>query len=275
MSQASSLTTVTTHGGNTIPRACSLRRVSITLNNYTEEELHLMVTTAIQKNWKYIIGKEIGAEGTPHLQCYFEFTSPIKFRTVKNYFPRCHIEKSKGTRLQNMQYCMKDNNYETNLPIKRDKKQLLLTTKFKDITWRPWQQELLDFIATTPDDRTVHWYCDRGGSSGKSFMTQYLALMGKTIVVEGKKADVFHKIVEWEADENREDFNTVIWDMPRAYRKDFVNYGALEQIKNGFIISGKYEGGEAHFQSPHLIVFANEEPDYNKFSADRWVIKFL
>lgn len=269
------VTTVTTSEGNTIPRTKTLRRVSITLNNYTEEELHLMVTTAIEKNWKYIIGKEVGAEGTPHLQCYFEFGTPLQFRTVKNYFPRCHIEPSKGTRQQNMLYCMKDNNYETNMPVKRDKKQLLMTTKFKDIVWKPWQSELLTYLETKPDDRKVRWYVDANGGSGKSFITQYLDLTGKTIVVTGKSADIFYKIVEWEADENKEDFKTVIVDMPRAYRKDFVNYSCLEQIKNGFIISGKYEGGQAHFESPHLIIFANQEPDYNKFSLDRWEVKFL
>lgn len=59
-----------------------------------------------------IIGKEVGAEGTPHLQAYFSRKSPVKFRSVKNAFPRAHIEKSRGNHAQNRAYCSKDGQCE-------------------------------------------------------------------------------------------------------------------------------------------------------------------
>lgn len=61
----------------------------------------------------------------------------------------------------------------------------------------------------------------------------------------------------------------IVVDCPRS-QQDYINYGAIEQIKNGLIFSGKYEGTQLVFNSPHVIVFANEPPDYSKMSMDRW-----
>ena len=60
-------------------------------------------------------------------------------------------------------------------------------------------------------------------------------------------------------------------DIPR-HQLDYVGYGALEQLKNGMIYSGKYEGGTCLFDNPHVIVFANEPPKIEKMSLDRWKI---
>ena len=63
----------------------------------------------------------------------------------------------------------------------------------------------------------------------------------------------------------------ILLDIPRA-SKDFINYGAIEQLKNGCLYSGKYEGGDCIFPHPHVICFANEEPDKDMMSKDRWDI---
>ncbi len=66
----------------------------------------------------------------------------------------------------------------------------------------------------------------------------------------------------------------MILDLPR-HNVDYVNYGLLEQLKNGCMFSGKYEGGQFVFPIPHVVVFANQAPDMSKFSLDRWLIKSL
>ncbi len=102
-------------GGNTNYSAKMTRRYCLTINNYTIGEL-LHVTSIFQKkNYKYIVGQETGKKNlTKHLQIYFESKNPIRFSTVKNMFPRAHIEKAIGNRKQNIVYCSKDGNYETN-----------------------------------------------------------------------------------------------------------------------------------------------------------------
>jgi hypothetical protein len=40
-----------------------------------------------------------------------------------------------------------------------------------------------------------------------------------------------------------------------------------------FFFNGKYEGGMVHGKCPHVIVFANEEPDYNKMTDNRFIVR--
>ena len=50
---------------------------------------------------------------------------------------------------------------------------------------------------------------------------------------------------------------------------DYVNYGALEQLKNGLVYNTKYESGMRMFDTPHVVVFSNFPPDETKISPDR------
>lgn len=86
-----------------------MRNMFITLNNWTEEEY---VKLSGMKGVKYyVIGKECGEQGTPHLQGYFEFTGGKRLSTIKKLLPRIHIEKRKGTPKQASDYCKKEGNY--------------------------------------------------------------------------------------------------------------------------------------------------------------------
>ena len=81
------------------------RRWSWTLNNYTAEDL-----LEINKiPYKYIIyGDEYGKNNTNHLQGYLEFADAKSFTRIKKYLPKAHIEKSRGTPMENKEYCSKD-----------------------------------------------------------------------------------------------------------------------------------------------------------------------
>jgi hypothetical protein len=66
----------------------------------------------------------------------------------------------------------------------------------------------------------------------------------------------------------------VIFDIPRV-NKGQISYQALEQIKNGMLFNSKYESGMCRFNSPHILVFSNDEPHYESLSEDRWLIEEL
>lgn len=85
-----------------------VRNFCFTLNNYTQEE-----EDDIKKiHHEYIIyGKEIGEEGTPHLQGYIELTKKMRFSSVKKLMPRAHIEARRGTQQQAIDYCKKEGNF--------------------------------------------------------------------------------------------------------------------------------------------------------------------
>ena len=88
------------------------RNFCFTLNNYTQEEVNKI------DNFKYkylVYGKEIGEQGTKHLQGYCELHNPMRLATLKNQFStRAHYEKRRGTQDQAIDYCKKDNDFTEN-----------------------------------------------------------------------------------------------------------------------------------------------------------------
>lgn len=84
-----------------------------TLNNYTAQELTHLETLSLaigSKGIKYLCyGKEVGSEGTPHLQGYTYLNNPVRMSTMKTLLGsiRIHLESSKGSSQQNRLYCQK------------------------------------------------------------------------------------------------------------------------------------------------------------------------
>lgn len=80
-----------------------------TLNNWDEVQREKL----IEVDYNYmIIGKEVGENGTPHLQGYIEFRSRKRLKTVKKINNNIHWEPRRGTQRQAIEYCMKDGDYE-------------------------------------------------------------------------------------------------------------------------------------------------------------------
>lgn len=88
----------------------SSRRWTWTFNNPQIEEIAKIKDLCNKEGVLYLIFQlEKGEKGTPHLQGYIRTKNPIRFSTLKNWFPRApHLEKSKGTDSQNKKYCSKE-----------------------------------------------------------------------------------------------------------------------------------------------------------------------
>lgn len=259
MDISSAATSATDCRGNT--KSLQSRKWVFTLNNWNEEEYNNIKNFCCDKLY-YIIGQEVGDNGTPHLQGYIRSKGGIRFETIKKLIPRAHIEHAKGSDEENFMYCSKQNKFITN-----DKKHRLLGL-YNNIVWKPWQKNILDIIEEEPDNRKMYFIVDKKGNNGKSFLCKYIALTKKCIIADGKKNDIFNQIKTF--DEMDEVPKIVLLDVPRD-SENYVSYGAIEQIKNGLIYSGKYEGGQVIFDVPHVFIFSNEHLNYKKFSKDRIV----
>lgn len=77
-----------------------------TLNNYTNEEEEFLKLI----NCEYLVfGKEVGENGTAHLQGYIEFSTNRKLNRIKREISeRAHWERRKGKAVQAAEYCKKD-----------------------------------------------------------------------------------------------------------------------------------------------------------------------
>lgn len=89
------------------------KRWSWTLNAPSEQELTVLNQFIIElpEGMSYLLfGKEVApTTGLAHLQGYVEFANRVSMLQVKKLISaRMHLEKSKGTPLQNQTYCMKD-----------------------------------------------------------------------------------------------------------------------------------------------------------------------
>lgn len=84
----------------------------MTINNYTEEEYELLKNELHSNTVEsYVIGKEVGEKGTKHLQIYIYWKHGKSFNAMKKQFPRAHIEKARGNKQHNFDYCTKEGNF--------------------------------------------------------------------------------------------------------------------------------------------------------------------
>lgn len=254
--------------GNTSPQTSmsemTLKRVSpskswcFTHNNWNVDQLDQLVQTFVKCDMSYIIGREIGECGTPHLQG-FVHSKKVKFRPIEkfklDFSP--HWEKCKGTFDQNVTYCSKEGDFLTNIDMEEP---LDCEEPYG------WQLQVMDIIKDKPDKRTIHWFWEPNGNVGKSELVRYLVIKHDAIVCAGKAADMKYQITQM-----KKKPKLVIFDIPRV-NLDYISYTGIEEIKNGVFASQKYESGMCVMNRPHVVIFANSEPRIHAMSSDRWHI---
>lgn len=245
--------------GNTKTKtqANQCKKWCFTLNNYTKNEYLDILDTLESKKIDYIIGEEIGEQGTPHLQGYIESPKKIRWTELK-LTNKIHWEVARGSRDKNIIYCSKEGKFKCT----RKLKPITTITKLYD-----WQQNIVNLYNTEPDGRSVYWYVDEVGGKGKSSFCKYMYIKYDCITIQGGKlADIMNIIF------NLKDIpKMLIIDVPRC-NTNKVSYSAIECILNGMITNTKFETGIKVFNPPHVLVFSNYYPDDSKLSEDRWNI---
>jgi len=277
-----------------------LRNVCFIWNNPPPEAIDEILD---DPHWKYIIVGVEGAEEkkTPHLQCYGELLKRTRFSTVKNRYPRVHLEARKGNAQQAADYCKKEGSFKEKGTISSPGKRTDLDTlrsmvkegkswleimescdsAFRyanavkeyiriynasqqtplQLTLRSWQEQVVALVGTTPHPRTVNWYWDDRGNTGKSTLCRYLVRnFNAFYCTGGKHADISHSY---------DSQKICLFDFERD-QQDKIPYRILTQLKNGMMFSGKYNSHMKIFDSPHVFVFANFQPERAKLSLDRW-----
>jgi hypothetical protein len=233
-----------------------------TLNNHTLENIKNIEESSSIK--RYSFQEETGESGTPHLQGYIEFITKRRPKSIFENF-NAHWEKCKRIK-DAIAYTQKEDTRTGNQYLKGIKKiRPLSYIKYDDLY--PWQKKISDLCKTEPDDRTINWLWEQTGNVGKSALVRHLCIMHGALLVSGKAADIKYQIAN-----AREVPEIIIWDIPRTAR-NYVNYCALEEVKNGCFASNKYESKMIIINSPHVICFANFEPEYANMSEDRWKVQ--
>lgn len=128
-------------------------RWCFTINNYNTnlpDWLDILHDLELNKVIRYcVIGDEVGAQGTNHLQGYIAFNCRKYFTWMMGIFRhQAHIEPCKGTEAQNIDYCTKDHNivYEYGTPqiSRSNSKQidhLQIYKDFKEMPFTLWKDK--------------------------------------------------------------------------------------------------------------------------------------
>lgn len=263
--------------GNTKLSPKEYRSLNFTYNNYTKvEKSEILTWLKSRKNMSYIFQEETGEEtGTPHLQGAFKSKSPIRFDTLKKLFPRVRWSNTISWKASII-YCSKTETrtgeiYKSDDIILEEEREPIRDPLAGKELYK-YQEEILNLIKERADERVVNWYWSKGGKVGKSALVKHIYMhnIKKTIIANGKGNDV-RNLINNHINEEKKELKIVLLDIVRS-NEEYVSYEVIEQIKNGLLYSGKYEGGTCLFNSPHLFVFANFEPNKKRLSKDRWNI---
>lgn len=244
-----------------------------TLNNYNMDDWTKLKTYFINNKMEYIIGKEIGEQGTHHLQGYFEWNNKDgkrleNIKKINETFYKLHLENRKGSREQAVKYCAKDNEYICSNKLEKLCESWEYTGNDlpKEVDFYEWEQKLLEILKRPINNRKIIWIYDIIGNVGKTMFSKWLCFYeNASIVQKGKYNDIMNYVY------NVKKLTTLIIDVPRSSGNN-VSYNAIESIKSGIICNMKYETGMKLINAPNVIVFSNEYPDIEMLSKDRWEI---
>lgn len=280
-----------------------------TLNNYTAvDELHL--SSLVEDNvCRYLIyGKEVAETGTPHLQGFVQFYIRKRMTQCRNLISdRAYFELARDVDAA-VDYCKKEHDFVeygilerscgrrtdleafkadvksgvTDLAVLRETHSSVLakyhrfaldyvndnigTRHTKAHPLYQWQYDLKVLLDAEPDDRHIIFIVDFDGNSGKSWFCHRYAYENEDvqIIPPGKKNDMCYAL--------RLDIRVLFIDAPRSKQGDYIQYDFLEEVKNGYIFSPKYESRTKSLKPCHVVVMMNEDPDMNKLSPDRYQI---
>ena len=145
-----------------------------------------------------------------------------------------------------------------------------IRTRAEEIMWRPWQTELEQYLLTASDDRRIDVVLDPQGNSGKSFFKQqYMAKHPNTAieVMQGKNENMLAQVYQCNFEPK-----VVFLDLTR-FQQEMANLTVTEIIKNGMIHNHKYVVGTKVMEyKPSLVIFTNNELEWDQLTADRWHI---
>jgi hypothetical protein len=131
-----------------------------------------------------------------------------------------------------------------------------------DFKLRPWQSCLVEILKGPAHDRHIYWIEDGKGGQGKSRLSTYLCRAMNAIELDGKIADCAFAYASQPI---------VIFDLARPMDVTLLKdlYIMAEKLKNGQLVSSKYQSKMKVFNIPHVVFFSNHAPPMGVWSADR------
>lgn len=293
-------------------------RWCFTINNPTDVDrgrLNELSTSMERVGVTYLVyGREVGDNGTPHLQGFVIFNLRKRLRAVRELLgPRGHYEPARATSDQAADYCKKDDDYEEYGTLPNARRGAPSVPDF--IAWlrihvNPTEREIAQafpnlflrygqrLLLLAGHHQEPVALDNRPLNDWQEELYQKLLREPDDRTVEfyydtegGRGKSFFCRwMLTQHADRvqvlsigKRDDIahaidvskSIFLFNLPRG-GMEYLQYTILEQLKDRIVFSPKYASvTKVLFYQPHVIVFSNEEPDMTKMSADRYIIRNL
>lgn len=271
---------------NAVKRQNGAKRWTFTWNNYSQNWVALLAP--VFEGCTFGIGsEEVGESGTPHIQGYVEFASKVRPIGYRGCPKEVHWgddkgKPARGTRLQNVMYCRKQNLLWFSGPDANDEERRPHTEYFGTERWRPprdlpkielrgWQEEVRRLAEAPVQQRKIYWFWSSRRGIGKSDAVRWLATEGALVTGGGAK-DMKYLICKYK-EKNGDYPETIAMDVPCSMQ-GFVSYAGIEEVVNGVFASTKYECEPVIMPYARFFLFANFPPalDNVDMSANRFVV---
>lgn len=222
----------------------------------------------------YIISEEEHKDGKLHYHCYVDYFKKIDSKNERFFdLNGIHPKIEKINKKENWcDYIRKDNNFITNMDEE------IIPTKYTiDIKLYDWELRICkEILDTKPNDRCLWNIVGKEGCEGKTTFQKWIYLNYRRVLcLSGKATDMKYAIVEYK---NKNGYvpKIILINVPRS-NLDFISFTGIEEIKDMFFFSGKYEGGMICEPNPHVLIFSNENIDTegDKMSQDRWRFMYI
>lgn len=281
-----------------------------TLNNYTPADEQRIKALEGTTGIYVVYGREVGENGTPHLQGFISFPDRKRMTYVKNKIGQCHFSMARMVK-ESIAYCKKDGDVvEFGVPpqlnggkrndlekFKEDVKAGMLDIKEirekHSLVYARFKNFCHEYIRDQSPRHMVEphplrkWQAELNrtlnGPVDKRkiiFLVDYSGSAGKSWFFryyEQNHGDKCQIILPGKKQDMayvlKETNRVVFFDCPKSKQGEYIQYDFLEEVKNGNVFQGKYESREKRFPSPHVVVAMNEMPNESLLSADRYDIR--
>ena len=238
------------------------KRWCFTLNNWTEDEL-----SSISSKFRVLcsiclIGSEVGDEGTPHLQGYVEFLTKCRPKSHE-LTERIHWEKCKGTRDDNVRYCSKDSDVVFTMGLPPALKLI------SEASLYPYQRVICDALLAPVDDRKILWFYgpkDIGKTALLKLLCNPEGIYKACILPPTRR----HALSQVQKLPLTFSFVFNLTADQSAYQTNEF-FSILESVKDGLFATGFGTDNNSMCvrNSSHILICANERPDFSKTEIDR------
>ena len=156
--------------------------------------------------------------------------------------------------------------------LAKEQKMNKLIIKANSVKWRDWQSWFIEKATKEEiNPREILVVYDPIGNTGKSYLNTMFSLLhsDETCNLQnGFSQNMFYSAGKVN------NLKYVLMDLCRSDEK-WINYSAIEKIKNGSFDTCKYNNENVCVEPPFFAIFTNFKLRWRSMSVDRWSLLFI